>query len=190
MKQILFCLVFLIIILNADAQIQYGPKGGMNLAKLVGKDISSTSEKVGFNAGGFVNIPIFSSLCVQAELLYSLQGSKKVGGIFYLNYINIPLLLQYKFGGFLGEIGPQFGSMLSAKTKPTNGNLVSINGDFKSSDFSLAMGVGYQFKNRIGIDARYNLGLVKIAYPSGDVENRVFTLAVFYNLGKTETESF
>jgi hypothetical protein len=55
---------------------------------------------------------------------------------------------------------------------------------FKKTDFSWALGIGYQSQSNIGVNARFNFGLSKLD-EDGEVKmfNRVFQLGLYYLLG-------
>jgi hypothetical protein len=59
---------------------------------------------------------------LQPELLFSSQGSNYDGDrISKLNYVNLPVLVQYIFNnGFRLETGPQVGLLASTKTDVGN----------------------------------------------------------------------
>ena len=58
---------------------------------------------------------------------------------------------------------------------------------YKKFDFSIPVGVSYQFKTPITIDARYQIGLTRLnkytADGVKDSKNSVFTLTVGYKFG-------
>jgi hypothetical protein len=98
-----------------------------------------------------------------------------------LNYINVPVLLQYMFDqGFRLETGPQVGFLVTAKRK--TGNIeVDRAAAYSSVDFSWAFGAGYLFPCGLGVDARYNLGINDIDESSiYETRNRVFQAGLFY----------
>ncbi|WP_417881808.1 porin family protein [Xanthomarina gelatinilytica] len=119
---------------NVNAQeVSFGPKAGVNFANLNG-DIEDNDMRVGFHIGGAVELMFNEKMGLQAELLYSLQGTKDsysstetIGGVTYteeeeaklnLSYINIPVSFKYYIAnGFNVEAGPQVGILASAKTK-------------------------------------------------------------------------
>lgn len=206
MKHLILLTAAVAVTTIASAQIQFGVKAGLNLAKFSGSDASGTSQgvtesskfKVGFNGGVLVGIPIIESLSVQPEVLYSLQGDKHTendgsgnGNSDFTNtfsYINIPILVKYKHEtGLFAEVGPQVGFLLSAKAKE-NGISVDEKKYFKTIDFGLAFGLGYLSSYNIGIDARYNLGLANIegsnSGSTGKIKNSVIQIGVFYLFGE------
>ncbi len=183
-------LSFAIIAANfAIAQsVHFGLKGGLNLSNLTYNGAEALDYKVGFHAGAVAHIHISRRFALQPELTYSNQGGERTFNNTdikaNLNYINIPLLAQYMFGkGFRLETGPQLGFLVGAKQK-VNNNETNIKGNYKSTDFSWAFGVGYVGRQGIGFDARWLVGASNI----NDVPNlpatynNNFQLGLFYML--------
>ena len=172
---------------GASAQVQFGAKAGANLATFSGDDADGAKSKIGFNVGAFAEIPVAEKFSVKPELVYSLQGAKSEGEGDYkvnLSYINVPVLAKYNIAeGFFAETGPQIGFLVAAKAK-FDGESTDVKDGYKSTDFSWAFGVGYEFTETIGANLRYNLGLSKLD-EGGDakVKNSVFQLGVFYKFG-------
>ncbi len=171
---------------GASAQVQFGAKAGLNLASLTGDDVDVKS-KIGFNAGLFAEIPVSEQFSVKPELVYSLQGAKSDGegdSKLNLSYLNIPILAKYNISeGFFAEAGPQIGFLTTAKAKYDGGS-VDIKDNFKSIDFSLGLGLGYELSETYGLNLRYNLGLSSIADDDdAKVKNSVFQLGIFYKFG-------
>jgi hypothetical protein len=176
----LLCLCFPACILFAQHSVQYGLKGGLNLAALnVNGD--STDHRTGFHLGGLAHIHINPQLALQPEVMYSSQGAENGNGSeTKLNYINIPVLLQYMFGdGWRLQTGPQLGILTSAKAQSGNTE-TTITGNYETADVSWAFGVGYLTRSRLGVDVRYNLGLSDVSKGAADVKNRVWQLGLFY----------
>jgi hypothetical protein len=177
---------------TANAQIQFGVKAGANLASLNGSGVTGAKTKLDFNAGILASIKVPGSFSIQPEVIYSGQGAKltSFNGLeekVNLGYINVPVLLKYHFPlGLFAETGPQFGFLLSAKSK-----IGSTSADYKSyvnsTDFSWAFGVGYMIPIvKLGVDARYNLGITDAAKNSsttGSFKNNIFQVGVFYLFG-------
>ena len=172
-------------------------KAGANFSNVNGSDVSGTNTLVGFNGGVFFDLPLAAHLSLQPELVYSGQGFKStesVGGTTYTgtfteNYINIPVLLKYRFPmGLFIETGPQVGFLMSAKAK-ASGESEDNKAAYKSTDFDWAVGVGFHIPTtKLAVDARYNFGLANIAadnsggVSSGSVKNGVFQLGLMYTL--------
>lgn len=183
-------------------QTKFGLKGGMNIANFSG-DIEENSSKVSFHAGGFAEIKISDKFSIQPELLYSEQGTKMDGLSevidfttytadisFRLSYINIPVMFKfYVDKSFYFELGPQLGILTGAKTitKISGFNQEAkqdVKDFFKSTDFGLNFGAGYDFTNHLFANVRYNLGLANIAETvNGDdskIKNSNFMLSIGY----------
>jgi hypothetical protein len=122
-----------------------------------------------------------------------------------LGYIKIPIVANYYiFKGFAVKAGVQFGFMVSSKFFAHGEADYDLFGDgvkravdlygtvdmkdqYKKFDVSIPVGVSYQFKVPIVIDARYQIGLTKLNKYSydgiKDSRNSVFTLTVGYKFG-------
>lgn len=182
----------------------FGLKGGLNIANqsYSGEDAPSPSSIIGFQVGGFVDIKITDKFSFQPELLYSTQGSKfdllldlngmeyKTENTFKIAYVNIPLMFKfYATNKFILEAGPQIGFLTSSKIK-VNVERQSVTQDldnvFKSVDFGLNFGAGYDFTKNVSGGIRYNVGLSNVADAaegSNDkIKNGVFSILMSYKL--------
>lgn len=183
MKKLLFTFATIIACNFMNAQeVKFGIKAGLNLADWSGDDADQIDSKIAFHAGGFAEIKLADKFALQPELLYSAQGGKTDGGTYNVNYINIPLMAKYyAIDKFSIEAGPQIGFLMSAKTKPDNGDSQDIKDELKSTDFGINLGLGYNFTDNISAGLRYNLGLSQVVDSSGtDIKNNVFSLSVGY----------
>lgn len=173
------------------SQISVGAKGGINVSNLSGindyQDFQSNSL-VGFNLGGFITLNLGRHFAIQPELFYSTQGANLESALeennLRLNYFNIPVMIKFLTGnGFYLEAGPQFGFKAGA----ISGEYENLDDEFKASDASACFGLGLQpMKSPIGIGARYNIGLGKVAeldnvVPNDvDVRSGVFQLSLYW----------
>lgn len=184
MKKIIFSALVLIVfgISNAQTNIRFGAKGGLNFSTLTG-DLSEATSRVGVSIGGFALYKITNKMAIQPEVMYSGQGasfsettstefsSTRTEGGIYLGYILVPIMAKYYFSKvFNFEFGPQIGFLLEAKEKGdvvvTTDDIISafpfdnnINDRAKSIDFGLNFGLGYDFTENSTLGIRYNLGL-------------------------------
>ncbi|MCL6261578.1 PorT family protein [Aquiflexum sp. TKW24L] len=161
-----------------------GIKGGLNVYNIEGS--SQYSSKAGLNLGLLGHIHLTDQFALQPEILYSGQGAK-IGNNTNLNldYINVPVLLQYMFdNGFRVQAGPQLGFLVAAKNK-TGNTTVNVKDNFESIDVGLGLGVSYvNTATGFGVDARYKHGLSNISSLNNtDLKNRGFQLGVFYLFG-------
>jgi hypothetical protein len=115
--------------------------------------------------------------------VYSNQGAEldELDSRFKFGYINVPVMFQYMFkNGFRIQTGPQAGFLLKA-TRDDGNSESDIKDNINSFDFAWSFGLGYITKSRLGIDARYNLGLSDLnKNPALKYQNRVFQVGLFY----------
>lgn len=197
-------------------KIKFGVKAGVNLANVSGNGLDffidsdeKSENRFGLAIGGLVEYKLSQKISLQGELVYSQQGFKKnypdedFMESYALDYLNIPVLAKYYITDELNlEFGPQLGFLLAAKyIDEEDGEKYEEDAKefFKSTDFGLNFGAGYQLENGLGINARYNLGLANIFDYSrtriaetkfGKVDeeiednfqlkNRVFSISLFY----------
>ena len=191
MKKISFIVSFFLIGLAVNAQVvNFGLKGGVNLATIDNDQNSQIENRVGFHGGLFANIPVSSQIAIQPEAVYSSQGAKyNIGNDklnLALNYVNIPVMIQAMVGkGFYAEVGPQLGILTGTadKINDVEAGFVSTD-DFKKTDVALGFGLGYKGFSGFGIDARYNLGLTNINNSgSANIKNNVLQVGLQLQLG-------
>ena len=160
------------------AQFHIGIKGGANITKVEGQ---SFSDKFNYNyhLGGFAEIGLGNKFGLQPEVLFNQYSStldsnyKNIYQDLFsseqskvkLNYLSIPILLNYKLiGNFLSiQAGPQFSILMNKdKTLLENGGKAFSDGDF-------AMLGGVQLKlNALRVTGRYMIGLKNI----NDIDNK------------------
>ncbi|RPE12120.1 PorT family protein [Chitinophaga lutea] len=169
--------------------ISFGAKGGLNIADVT--NVSNSNARASIYLGAFAKIQLTENWAAQPELVYSGQGYKADPPIISdftvaLNYINLPVMLQYHLiPEFHLEAGPQIGFLVAAKAK-NDGNSVNLKDDYKGMDFGLGFGLGYTFDMGLGIGARYNFGLTDIYDGNSDerYKNSVAQFGVHYIIGK------
>lgn len=183
MKALFFAVIATLSFTFIQAQhTQFGIKAGWNLASAEVEDGNDWDSKSGIHVGALAHIHISRHFAVQPEVYYSMQGGEAGDLKLKLNYINIPVLLQYMVNnGLRLQTGPQLGILTSAKTKLGD---VEVDRDdqYSEVDFAWSFGASYIFPEGIGIDARYNLGLANVweNEATGNVKNRVFQVGLFY----------
>ena len=159
----------------------FGIKAGYNAASVQITNSNDYDSKSGFHIGGLAHIHLTKYFAVQPEITYSTQGGETGNTKLKLNYVNIPVLLQYMVeNGLRLQTGPQIGFLVTAKQKIGNVE-VDIDDAYDAVDISWALGAGYLFSSGIGIDARYNVGLNNISdNETFKAKNRVFQIGLFY----------
>jgi Outer membrane protein beta-barrel domain len=176
MKTKLLALVLSVMIFSAahSQGFHLGIKGGANINKLTGKSFNDEFS-FGYHLGGFAEIGLGKKFSVQPEVVfnqfkqdttsrfsdvYKLNDVSKIK----LNYLSIPILLNYRVSDFLSlQAGPQFGILMDQNAK-----LIQNGKDaFKKGDFSMLGGVQLKFSS-VRIYGRYALGLSNL----NDVDNQ------------------
>lgn len=172
---------------TASAQnVNIGVKAGANFYNVNTEGSDNADTKTGLHAGLLGHIHLAPQLALQPEIYYSSQGSKSnvanINRKLNLDYINVPVLLQYMFdNGFRLQAGPQVGFLVNAKSE-VNGVKTNVKESLKTVDFGVGAGIGYVHPpSGFGVDARYNLGLSNINENSAvKSTNRGFQVGVFY----------
>jgi hypothetical protein len=175
-------LFFSTVYISAAQDTHFGLKAGINSASLKIGEGTDYDSKTGLHIGGLAHIHINKHFAVQPELVFSMQGGKlNDNNKLKLNYLNLPVLLQYMFDqGFRLQTGPQVGFMVSAEQKIGDVE-IDVSDNFSTIDFSWVFGAGYLFDSGFGLDIRYNLGINDISDANNsEVRNRVFQAGVFY----------
>ena len=187
------------------AQMQIGPKAGLNIASIGGDDADkilegrSLDSKTGFAGGLFFMYQFSKMFAIQPEAYYTMKGATYSEGgadlTISLDYIEVPvlfkLLIPIEGSNLKPSIfaGPSIGFNMTAKSKVEVEGGESQENDFKdeteSTEFSLAFGGGLGFmvgKNELGIDVRYILGLNTFDKSSDpwDLKNNVINVNAYF----------
>ncbi|MDR2910020.1 MAG: PorT family protein [Bacteroidales bacterium] len=198
---LIFC-VLISTVIFAQNGIEFGVKGGLNLAhqNLAHKKQASLKIHPGIHAGIFAEYTLNNFVGIQGELLYSMMGSEEeyswpipdtdnLGNakIIYKNdYVVLPIIAKlYVIKGLSLDLGPQLGYIISAKDKINkNGETTTTNyydivdGKF---DVAFAMGLSYKLSNRFSVSGRFNLGITE--FNNGyDLKNNVAQFGIGYRL--------
>lgn len=202
------CLILLFILTAFTslslAQMQIGPKAGLNIASIGGDDADqilegqSLDSKTGFAGGLFFMYQFSKMFAIQPEAYYTMKGAtySEGGGelTISLDYIEVPLLFKLLIPIEGSNIkpsifaGPSIGFNMTAKSK-VEFEGESQENDFKdetkSTEFSLAFGGGLGFmvgKNELGVDVRYILGLSTFDDSSDpwDLKNNVINVNAYF----------
>lgn len=179
MKTKLSVLVALVLFAQAAmAQLNLGIKAGTNISKIEGKSFKD-EFRYGYLLGGFAEIGLGGKLSLQPEVLFN-QYQTKVDTTFKsvyqnaledassgdvkLNYLSIPVLLNYKLGNVLSlQAGPQFGVLMNKdKNMLDNGKEA-----FQNGDFSMVGGAQINI-SKLRFTGRYVVGLNNI----NDIDNQ------------------
>ncbi len=195
--QILFMAIFgLGLNHSASAQDFYwGPRVGMNVSSMTKTTYSKARIRGSF--GLMAGYKINDLIGLQAEALYSLQGSKVDNDqqdIYSYNYVKIPVLAKvYLIGGLNLEAGVAFNWLVKAQQKwnsnshDVNGNVTettthtrSLMDDCKTFDLTIPVGINYQFRRWFDVGVRYDISTIRV---DEDKKNHAKSSVLSVNLG-------
>ncbi len=167
MKKSILIALIIGTILTAQAQnkVQFGVKGGLNIANLTGEDVENSDARTAFHIGAMAEIPLSEKFSFQPEILYSSQGIKEndENAELKLDYLNVPIMMKYYVADKLSiELGPQFGLLLSADAKVEGEGEGDVKELFNDFDFGAGLGLGYKVGNGLNFGLRYNRGLSRV----------------------------
>lgn len=168
---------------NATGTITVQPKVGLNIATLT--KTTDADPRLGLAVGAEFEYGATDMLGISFGALYSMQGCKgKDDGMDVtakLDYINIPILANvYVTKGLAVKVGVQPGFKVKGAWTLKSGNASASlkDNDFKSFDFSIPIGISYEYDNFV-LDGRYNFGCTNV-YTDSDSKNSVFQITVGY----------
>ena len=203
-------IVVILMAVSADAQVQFGVRGGLNVSKESDQIITAVIEnggteeinfsndmkwRAGVNVGGFVNIQESDMFDLEIGLSYSMlgyndkiieidgRGEKKLDHNVTSHYLTIPVAEKfYPTGkGFYLELGPQLGILLSKKATVGGGDSYTpFKDDNRTLDFGILGGVGYVFPNGMFLNGRYIHGLTETCKIFSGGKNRNLQLSLGY----------
>lgn len=167
--------------------VQFGLLGGLNVTNITNEEEGEDfSYRVAYRAGAFAKLNLSSSFYLNLKAFYSAQGnsyeqdlavltigdpvgpnfsdSDSFEGKMILNYIQVPLTLEYRTGRFSFELGPQIGFNVAAKT------VVDINGSEEEFDidneqsvvFGATFGVNAYITDSLFVSLAYDRGLTNL----------------------------
>jgi hypothetical protein len=179
-RKIILVLVAVFVTANlAQAQFSLGARAGFNLTNMSMKfDGEKADPKPDFKPGfqvGVVGEYAFGSLALQPAILFATQGYKMGEGDYKvttnLNYLQVPINVQYKYGlggvSLLGQAGPYLGYAFSGKAKmgdeSSDIEFGSEDNEMKAFDFGVGLGLGVEFLSKMQATVGYNIGLANLA---------------------------
>lgn len=227
MKHLFFFLCFAFFTLQANCQsYRYGLKGGANYTDINGKDLDKNAHRyrLSWHGGAMLNIqyPGTKWFSIQPEIIYSSKGyenyslpfeipdnkgnvlySAQRGGFVRFNYIEIPLMFNFRSGIIVFDIGPQLSYLVSYRNDAvvrqtfSDGTIITANDDarrfdksrLRNFDLGLATGFRLETSNGVALGLRFNQGFIKLDNDEGasplvprapDSRNQVFQLFVSY----------
>lgn len=151
--------IAMLVAIPSQAQTSWGVRAGANLVNMkMSSDVLGSKNNAGFYAGPTVKftVPIIG-LSFDASALYDQRTAKVTEGDVENEYkqqtIQIPINIRYGWGlSSLANVflfaGPQFGFNVSKKYEDLS---------WKSSQFSVNVGIGATVLNHVEVKANYNV---------------------------------
>ena len=177
---VILFLIFFSTSLNAQIRYQYGAKTGINFTTITHSGLDIYSFTTGFIFGPTLELKSPSSyFSVQTELLFFQYGAgiKDTGIKLEFNYIQIPLLLKYRFDSPLADNSPVlFAGPYANLFITSDGRIPGMLGTQILDDFNdspvggIMLGAGLSRKV-IQLGIQVNIGLVdtfRSAYTTGE----------------------
>ncbi len=172
---IVFMVAAMLFASNANAQIKFGLKGGLNVTSMsFSEEVFDASNKTGFFVGPMVKVTVpivglsFDAAALydqkEADVKYAAEGELGKVNVKQQS-INIPVNVRYGFGlSSLANIflfaGPQWGINVGDKNFKWN---ESSSYSLKKSNFSVNVGAGVTLLNHLQVSANYNIACGKSA---------------------------
>lgn len=202
-KGLIFLLLFTNTFLSQAQTFQAHLIGGVATSQVSGDQLAGFN-KAGVIAGAGVSATLSKKANLCFEIYYIQKGSIKQINIaknnleYYrlrLNYVEIPLLLEYHITEKLGfEFGSSLATLISSSEEDQNGELLGRK-EFIKYEVSGIAGLVYQFGDNWGLHFRGEQSIVPIRTHSGGGTyrlnrgqyNSVLLFALFYQFGKRRT---
>lgn len=199
---LLSTLLLLSISVSAQQRFRPGIRAGISTSQVEG-DTYAGFNKFGLDAGLMLNAKLNEKWSAQFELAFVQKGSKHnanpdQGDYRYyrmqLNYIEVPILVQYQLKKFTFDLGPGFGYLINHHEDDFWGPITNPE-PFKSIEISASVGVSYTIYNNLGATWRYSNSLLPIrtfsnpgvaaTYNPGQ-RNNVMSFTLTYIFGKND----
>lgn len=176
---------------------KFGIKAGVGITNIAVQDETNVGARLGYYAGITYEYKITDLISFVPEIVYSLQGARTPETLIYdsygyeadymlnLSYLNIPLIARINvYDKIYVDFGPQLGFLVGAQYKLTcNGETekASFRDRCNNFDFAVAAGVAYGLTDNLYVNARCNIGVVKLFNYDGErYINRAFYLGLGY----------
>jgi hypothetical protein len=207
-----FALIFSILILGlcikGKAQTQIGLKTGFNYVNNIIRNTSVATQglehkpRLSYHIGVFTRIGFTEKISLNIDLLFSSKGFgfkgtagalPPGGGSLHLNYLNLPILFGYNINEKLTiEFGPEFGYLLSAKSK-FESKTIDVKWIWDNElDLGISSGLTYSLTEKLKIGIRYTHGLYSVIKDmvikdingnlsdTPNAQNRTFQLSILF----------
>jgi len=141
-------------------QFRGGIVGGLGATTVAG-DRTGGYNKLGLYAGGYINLKVGQQSSLQMELAYFQKGAQRRQSQdladpsqyrLRLNYIELPVVYQYRIGAFRGEAGVAFDFLIGQSEKVNS--LIVLRDIWKGMTFNSILGVAYDLNDKVSLSFR------------------------------------
>lgn len=188
MKRIISALLVAVCIgmaMPAQAQLKWGVKGGVNVAKVTFDDkLLKSDNMAGFFIGPMAEftIPVVG-LGIDGSLLFSQKGIKADNDAVKQYGLDIPVNLKYNIGlgsllGIYLAAGPDFYFDFAG-----NKTIEGVKTDKKKAEVGINVGAGVKLLNHLQVGANYNIPLgdtAKLEGIDGSYKTKTWQVSVAY----------
>ena len=156
---------------SQKSQFQAGLKAGVIGSQIDGDGYIGWN-KAGLTVGGFVRTDFTENWGAQFDLLYSQKGSRDPQDaeknkfdyyLIRLDYIEIPLDVQYTYNKFRAEAGVSFGVLVNSYEENAQGEVPLSPFDFRPFEFGYNIGGYFDVTEHVFLNVRYNRSFLPIS---------------------------
>ncbi|MDO8970460.1 MAG: porin family protein, partial [Saprospiraceae bacterium] len=177
-----------------DGRTRLGFKVGINGSSLYDDaNASDKKSRIGITGGVFAQVPLAKGrMSLRPELLFTTKGGAYdfLNGDrsnFKINYIELPLSLEYRLMGIINLHAGGYASLLASANGDIEGIPATLKrANFEAFDFGWHAGAGIDFGG-IGLHFRLSRGLQNVGSESpaqlfGDLKNSTWAVTLSYGL--------
>ena len=201
-NSIILVLALALISTTTFAQINFGMRHGVAGTTFsdLGDIYDNANITYSYTAGAFLTIPVIESLAIQPEINYVRKGrsnettelSTPIETDFMIQYLQVPVLFQYRNNKILSNsgsvfyinAGPYTAFALNPQTRESNSTgedlLVTVE-ESNNNDWGATFGIGFQTpirQNQVRFDLRYDMGISEIEAQPEDYRSKTLSLTI------------
>lgn len=198
MKWLITSILVLLFSISFSQDFNGGPILGF-VATQVDGDSLGGYNRFGPALGVFIQREFSDKLDFKAELKYVQKGSKTKGDIkenddyleIRLQYIELPLLLHYKYRNKIGlETGLALGYLFKAEEDHSALGFEDARSFYSNTETSILAGIQYQFTEQLSVNARMNYSIFRVSkitsggrlWTNRGKYNNVLSFTIYYLL--------
>lgn len=139
----------------------FGPRLGVNYARLTGEDSQSIPGVV---IGGTVEMMVGARFGASLDVVYSSQGyrNSRMNTKEVLSYVNMPILANFYITPRLAVKAGIQPAMMVGAMRLTDDARRSVTDEYNKFELEIPVGISYKISWGIELDLRYNIGLLKV----------------------------